>query len=231
MVSHADAAWPRRRTSAGGLSPRRCGAEATGRWTPLVTPLLPLTGVVMAVVGLGLLAAGLVDGNAPSSPDRRVAVHVRAADGMTNALTAPAPPRTERPRAVVRDGHGLEGADPAVLRQPNAADCLRMRTERARDTRAESTDHVRGTRAEPTQVAPTARHADPRLDLAAMAAAKHTRRWTFSCPCSVSELACDGPGTANSDNRIANALAGPVSESAVPADSDVQIPNVSWGPR
>ena len=210
MVSHADAAWPRRRTCAGGSSPRRCGATTAGSWTPLVTPLLPLTGVVLAVIGLSLLAAGVVDGNAPSGPDRRVGVHGRAADGLTNAVTAAAAPQDERPRARVREWHGLEGADPAFLRHPHAAaDCLRMRTERDRETRAERTDRARGTRAELTYLAPTARHADPRVDLAAMAAAQHTRRWIFSCPCPVSELACDGPGTANSDDRIANALFNP----------------------
>jgi hypothetical protein len=163
-------------------------------WGPSGMALCPLLGMMLAMIGFVLLAAGVDRLGPPASPVRAVSVDSTRAGAPTRTLVAPPLPQEAWMGAWSEDPHPAPGPDPHVpgrSRGPSA--CL-------------NEEFARGTRAESAQLATILLQRDPREFLITLAAVQHGGPGTWSGPCLMRRLTVQDPGQANSDDRIANAL-------------------------
>jgi hypothetical protein len=151
---------------------------------------LPCLGIVLAAIGALLIGAGLRDGASPTVAAGRAQPPTHAGAVIPNLIVPVGLLHVEGSWLSVEEWRGPRRGNPAV---------------RAWSDQASSCQHAgcpQVLRAESPQVE------NLRDAVTAMATAQHRGRWTDACPWPMIQGACQRPGLATSDDRIANALFG-----------------------
>ena len=171
-------------------TPRTLGPPGSGAWTPPLVHAVEVPGAATKQTSAASLAVRHPATRAIGQPQLLISADALHGAGDTSGSITMHHHRKAGPMALVRPGIDIRGGS------PRPSPCLK-------------TDLEQGTRAESAQLATIPLRRDPREALIMLAAVQHGGPGTWSGSCLMRRLTVQDPVQADSDDRIANALAAP----------------------